>query len=489
VFQFIVLSIYTLCILFLFIYSLGQLHLSIVYLKKNKLNNSVKNNIAALTDSLPFITIQLPIYNEKEVIERLLKKISEINYPKHLFEIQLLDDSDDETTEIASRVILELDKSVSIDHIRRKGRTGFKAGALKYGLEFAKGEFIAIFDADFVPDKDFLLKTLKAFENEKIGVVQTRWGHLNRKYSLLTEAQAFGLDAHFTVEQKGRNQENCFISFNGTAGIWRKKCIEDAGGWQSDTLTEDLDLSYRAQLKGWQFVYLEEVISPAELPITIGAYKSQQYRWNKGAAETHLKVWKNVWRAKLNPKIKFHALLQLFKGFGFLASFLLTLTTVPILYFKSINPSVIYLMNALSFTLICVLALTLFYYASLTKLMPSKSNRIRYFLKYFPSFIAISLGNSLHNSVAVIEGYLKIKTPFIRTPKFNILEKENSINTSGNISYITFFEGLLSIYFLAAVILSFVFFDFTFLPFHILLTFGYGYMFFNSFAQKIQWKA
>ena len=216
-------------------------------------------------------------------MERLLDNIVKLEYPSHKLEIQVLDDSTDESIETTSEQIKRLqDKGFNIHHIRRENRTGFKAGALKEGLTVAKGEYIAIFDADFLPKSDWLKRTIPYFKNDKIGVVQTRWGHINRDYSVLTRVQAFALDAHFTLEQVGRNTKGHFINFNGTAGVWRKECIIDAGNWEGDTLTEDLDLSYRAQLKNWEFKYLEHVETPAELPVVISAARSQQFRWNKG---------------------------------------------------------------------------------------------------------------------------------------------------------------------------------------------------------------
>ncbi|MGB0432396.1 MAG: glycosyltransferase family 2 protein, partial [Bacteroidia bacterium] len=308
-------------------------------------------------------------------------------------------------------------------------------------------------------------------------------------YSLLTKMQAFGLDAHFTVEQKGRNLENCFVSFNGTAGIWRKSCIADAGGWHSDTLTEDLDLSFRAQIKGWSFIYLENVESPAELPVTIGAYKSQQYRWNKGAAETHLKLWKPVIKSTIPFKIKAHAILQLLKGFGFVSSLLLTLMSVPVLYFKTAGTGTLITMQVLSFTLICIVALVMFYFTSTVYSTQHRKVGLKHFALQFPSFMALSMGTTLHNALAVIEGYLGIKTPFIRTPKFNSANngKPQIESFKGNITWLTFFEGAFFIYFAFGVSMSFSLNDYTFMPFHLLLCFGYGYFFFYSFAQRFQW--
>jgi cellulose synthase/poly-beta-1,6-N-acetylglucosamine synthase-like glycosyltransferase len=480
--ELITLAIYTVAILYLFVFSLSQIHLTWAYIKKRKKQSKAEFSSAYK----PKVTIQLPLYNEPTVAQRLIEQVAKVRYPLERLEIQILDDSTDDTSDIIKNALLKLPSSLNIKHIQRSNRAGYKAGALKEGLKTAEGELVAIFDADFLLQPDFLEKTVGFFTNENLGVVQTKWGHLNEDYSLLTKTQAFGLDAHFSIEQKGRNIEDCFISFNGTAGIWRKNCIEDAGGWQSDTLTEDLDLSFRAQLKGWKFLFLEDVVSPAELPITVGAYKSQQYRWNKGAAETHIKLWKQVKKSPIPIKIKAHALMQLVKGVGFIASFILTITSVPILYFKSAGTSTNTTMQVLSFTLLCIVALVMFYLASAISHQKSRKGGIVKFIKEFPGFIALSLGTTMHNTVAVIEGYLGIKTPFVRTPKFNITNGKKVI-AEGNITWLTFIEGSLAIYFVFGVFLSFKLLDFTFLPFHLLLFVGYGYFFVYSIAQRFNW--
>ncbi|MEE3148243.1 MAG: cellulose synthase family protein, partial [Bacteroidota bacterium] len=284
--------IYTLALTVIFLYSLAQLNLLFNYLKAKKKKDDAPVFNFSNAEEIPFVTIQLPLYNELYVVERLLDNIAQIDYPLDKLEIQVLDDSTDESLQTTQRKIEALQAAgIPIKHITRTNRQGFKAGALKEGLAIAKGEFIAIFDSDFVPNPDWLQKTVPYFKDEKIGVVQTRWAHLNRDYSLLTKIQAFALDFHFVLEQVGRNFGHHFINFNGTAGIWRKTCILDAGNWQGDTLTEDLDLSYRAQLKKWDFKYLEDVETPAELPVAISAARSQQFRWNKGAAENFQKLY------------------------------------------------------------------------------------------------------------------------------------------------------------------------------------------------------
>ena len=295
VLEYIIITIYSLALILIFMYALSQLNLLFNYKSAKKKKDTspkfnLKNNI-----EIPFVTVQLPVYNEMYVMERLLNNIVKLDYPVEKLEIQVLDDSTDQSVITTIAQIKELQKTgINIRHIRRTNRKGFKAGALKEGLEIAKGEFIAIFDADFLPQKNWLLETIPYFKNDKIGVVQTRWGHINRNYSTLTKIQAFALDANFTLEQVGRNTNGHFINFNGTAGVWRKKCILDAGNWEGDTLTEDLDLSYRAQLKKWKFKYLEHVKTPAELPVIISAARSQQFRWNKGGAENFQKMIKHI---------------------------------------------------------------------------------------------------------------------------------------------------------------------------------------------------
>ena len=292
---YIVLFFYAMAILLIFFYGLAQLNLLFNYLKSKKTKKNHEKLDFSNPQEIPFVTIQLPIYNEKYVVKRLLNQIAILDYPIDKFEIQVLDDSTDDSISETNNIVLTIAATgINIQHITRTNRIGFKAGALKAGLVTAKGEFIAIFDADFLPEQNWLLKTVPYFKNEKVGVVQTRWGHINRNYSILTKIQAFALDAHFTLEQVGRNSKLHFINFNGTAGLWRKKCIIDAGNWESDTLTEDLDLSYRAQLKKWEFVYLEDVVTPAELPAILSAARSQQFRWNKGGAENFAKMKNKV---------------------------------------------------------------------------------------------------------------------------------------------------------------------------------------------------
>src|SRR6266481_4602537 len=280
--------------------------------------------------NLPVVTVQLPIYNEIHVIERLLKAISEIEYPIEKLEIQVLDDSTDETYKVSQREVAKL-RARGFDAVilRRENRVGFKAGALDYGFQKAKGEFFFILDADFVPPPNILKESIDYFADPKVGMIQTRWGHINRTFSWLTRAQAILLDGHLVLEQTARSRTGRFFNFNGTAGLWRKSCIREAGGWQHDTLTEDLDLSYRAQLRGWKFVFLADIVTPAELPVDIDGFKSQQHRWTKGSIQTCKKVLPRIWRSKLPLFIKVEATAHLTANFAYLLMVFLCVVLQP----------------------------------------------------------------------------------------------------------------------------------------------------------------
>ncbi|MBL4667828.1 MAG: glycosyltransferase family 2 protein [Flavobacteriales bacterium] len=481
--ELILIVIYGLTLSFIFLYSLVQINLVINYLRKG--GKEVDPN-PILENELPFVTIQLPLYNELYVVERLIDSIAQFDYPKNKFEIQILDDSTDSTVDIVAKKVKEY-KSLgfNIYQHRRANRTGYKAGALKEGVEIAKGEFIAIFDADFLPSPLFLKKTIPYFQNENIGVVQTKWEHLNKNYSLLTRLQAFGLDAHFTVEQTGRNVGNHFINFNGTAGIWRKSCIEDAGGWESDTLTEDLDLSYRAQLKGWKFQYLEKLGSPAELPAAMNALKTQQFRWTKGAAEC---TRKNLLRVLKNKELPFdtkvHALFHLMNSSIFICIVLVSVLSIPMLMIKNNFVEYRLLFQLGSFFILSAIFLGVYYFVSLSSSYENKFKAAFHFIFLFPLFLSVSMGLSLHNALAVIEGYMGKKTPFIRTPKFNIIENKDVWQKNkylvSSVSFLTVLEFLMTLYFAYGIYSAFYYNDFALLPFHIMLFLGFGYVTFYS---------
>ncbi|MDG2415491.1 MAG: glycosyltransferase family 2 protein [Flavobacteriaceae bacterium] len=488
---YLIISLYTLALLLVFFYSLAQLNLLFNYLKHKKKGTHDPLIDLSKKELVPYVTIQLPIYNEAYVVERLLENIAFMEYPKDRLEIQVLDDSTDASVEKTASLIKGLqDKGLDIVHVRRTNREGYKAGALKEGLAIAKGSLIAIFDADFLPQKDWLLQTVPHFGSEDIGVVQTRWGHINRDYSILTRIQAFALDAHFTLEQVGRNAQGHFINFNGTAGIWRKECILDAGNWEGDTLTEDLDLSYRAQLKNWRFKYLEEVETPAELPVVISAARSQQFRWNKGGAENFRKSVGKVLRAPhLSGKTKFHGVMHLLNSSMFLCVFLVGVLSIPMMFIKSTFPELAWVFEVTSFFIVSTIILFVCYWFTYKNI---QGKGIEHFLQYiglFFTFFTVALGFSLHNSLAVLEGHRGKRSEFVRTPKFNI----NSIKDSwkGNqylskkISPNVILEGLLMCYFFYGMYIAVPLNDFGLFPFHFMLFLGFGFVFFKSLSAKI----
>jgi cellulose synthase/poly-beta-1,6-N-acetylglucosamine synthase-like glycosyltransferase len=437
-------------------------------------------------DSFPKVTIQLPLYNEKYVVERLLRTVAHMEYPREKLEIQVLDDSTDDSVPLTKQLITELAQSgIDIKHIWRSNRQGYKAGALKEGLAVAKGELIAIFDADFVPQKNWLFQTIPYFKDPNIGLVQTRWGHLNRNYSILTKIQAFALDAHFTLEQVGRNSQSHFINFNGTAGVWRKTCILDAGNWQSDTLTEDLDLSYRAQLKNWKFKYLEKVETPAELPAIISAARSQQFRWNKGGAENFSKNAKRVLQSNtIGFKTKVHGVLHLLNSSMFMAIFVMSVLSIPVLYIKQAFPQFHLLFNFLFFFIITSVLFFISYWVTYKNIHGGGFQNFLQYCGLFIAFYTIAMGFSFHNTVAVLEGLYGKKSEFVRTPKLNIEglkdKWKQNIYLTKKISKNVFFEGLLMLYFFFGIYSAFHLVDYSLLFLHLMLTVGYGYVFFQS---------
>jgi len=368
--------------------------------------------------TLPLVTIQLPIFNEMYVADRLIDTVCEIDYPRELLEIQVLDDSTDETTEIAELAVRRnAARGFNIKHLHRVDRRGYKAGALEAGLKEASGEFIAIFDADFVPPTDFLQKTLGYFEqDEKVGMVQARWGHLNRDYSLLTRIQSILLDAHFVLEHGGRNRSGCFFNFNGTAGVWRRNAITDAGGWQHDTLTEDLDLSYRAQLKGWRFIFLPDLVSPAEVPVEMNSFKSQQHRWAKGSVQTCMKLLPRILRSSQPLAVKAEAFFHLSANFNYLLMSLLSILMFPAMVVRySMGWSEMMLIDVPLF-FAATASVGNFYIVSQRELYTDWRQR----LKYLPFLMSIGIGLCVNNTRAVLEAMFRKESEFARTPKYGI---------------------------------------------------------------------
>ena len=485
IFLIIALVFYCITTLFIFCYTLLQFHLTVAYIKLKKRKKQTSENVS-LSDEEVFVTVQLPLYNEPYVTERLIDAVCALDYPKNFLEIQVIDDSNDETIEIVDKVSAKWEKlGINIKVIRREDRSGFKAGALKHALEIAKGEFIAIFDADFIPSIDFLRKTVPVLNQKGIGMVQTRWGHTNREYSLLTKAQAFWLENHFRIEQTSRSNLNLFFNFNGTAGIWKKQAILEAGNWQADTLTEDLDLSYRAQLKGWKFLYLEDVISPAELPPTLSALKGQQYRWTKGGAEVSRKLIPALIKSKQPLKIKLHAIGHLLNSGVYLAIAISAFLSIPLLFIKDIVPSLKPMMTVGTVFFSNFIVLAVAYFIATRDYFKNKN--IFQFVKMFQLYLSFAVGMSFHNSIAVLQGYFGKRTPFIRTPKFN---NENNGQlafkrfSTAKISNSFIIYILLFLLFLTAAVYGIISKNFGFLLFHLTLTLGMALLLFFDFKES-----
>jgi cellulose synthase/poly-beta-1,6-N-acetylglucosamine synthase-like glycosyltransferase len=425
----------------------------------------------------PDVTIQLPVFNELYVVDRLIDSICALEYPKDKLEIQVLDDSTDETYDVVEKSVKRYQMlGYDIKHIHRINRAGYKAGALKNGLATARGEFVAIFDADFVPRQEFLQKTLPYFyTDEKIGLVQTRWEHLNGEYSLLTRTQAFALDGHFVIEQDVRNKAGYFINFNGTGGIWRKSAILDAGNWQADTLTEDLDLSYRAQLRGWKFKYLNDVTSPAELPAEVNALKSQQFRWTKGAIETARKILPEVWKSNIPLRVKIHSTFHLTNNIVFPFILLAGILNVPLMFIKQKGGHDLYF-AMMSVFVLAFIGSFLFYLYSQKSVYTDWRRRIL----LFPLFMAGSMGFAVNNSRAVFEGLFKRKSEFVRTPKYAINTKKDSWEGKKyaglKIGWVSIVEMVLAVYCFFGVISSLYYMQFAAVPFQLLYFLGFFFV-------------
>jgi cellulose synthase/poly-beta-1,6-N-acetylglucosamine synthase-like glycosyltransferase len=477
---YLLLAVYCICILFTTFYCIMQLDLLFWYRKPKK-------ETLPILATYPTVTIQLPLFNEAYVSERLIDNIVKLDYPADKLEIQVLDDSNDETVGIVAAKVAEYQaKGVNIVHVRRPDRSGFKAGALRDGLKMTDSEFVAIFDADFLPKTDFLKQTIPHFfKDEKIGVVQTRWEHLNEDYSLITKLQAMQLNVHFTVEQAGRQRGGFWLQFNGTAGVWRRETIEDAGGWHSDTLTEDLDLSYRAQLKGWKIEFLEHVGTPSELPAEMNALKAQQFRWMKGGAENARKLLKLVWDAPLSTPQKVHATQHLMASGLFFAVLISAIVSVPLVYFidgmifdtKLFFVSLAGLFSIISLSMVA--NMQDYNLGGKTRLEKAVS-----MILIFPIFLSMSMGMSLHNAIAVWEGYSGRKSPFVRTPKVGLDGVKGAFSKGlympRNLPTSTIVEGFMSLYFIFGLYASIVTGVHEFQIFHGMLAFGFGAICFYS---------
>ncbi len=437
--------------------------------------------------TLPLITVQLPIFNEKMVVSRLVKGVAALDYPRELLEIQILDDSTDETREICEAEAERLRADgFDVTLLHRVDRTGFKAGALENGMARAKGDYIFILDADFVPSPGVLHEVIHYFTDEKIGMIQTRWGHINRDYNLLTKAQALFLDGHLVVEQVARSRSGRFFNFNGTAGIWRKHTILDAGGWQHDTLTEDLDLSYRAQMLGWKFIFLKDVISPAELPVDITGFKSQQFRWTKGSIQTCLKLLGPVWRSDIPLLLKIEATIHLGANFAYFLLFMMFFLVVPGSGAEVTMGGYRGWLFDLPVFIFTTGSIGAFYLSSQIAAYPKKGWKN---ILYLPVLLGLGIGMSLSNGKGVIEAMLGQESAFIRTPKYGIEKKGQKWQRAAGRptkKLLLVLEIIFSLYFTSLVIFAILNNYWSSLPLLLMFSMGFWYVAAASLAPLFQ---
>jgi cellulose synthase/poly-beta-1,6-N-acetylglucosamine synthase-like glycosyltransferase len=435
----------------------------------------------------PVVTVQLPIYNEMYVVDRLIDAVVALDYPRERLEIQVLDDSTDETQQIAELAVRrQAARGFDIKYLHREDRTGYKAGALEAGMAAARGEFIAIFDADFLPPADFLTKTVPYLvDDDRLAVVQARWGHLNQSYSLLTKVQAVLLDGHFVLEHGSRHRSGCFFNFNGTAGVWRREAIADAGGWQHDTLTEDLDLSYRAQLRGWQFMFLPDLVTPAEVPVEMNAFKSQQHRWAKGSIQTCRKLLPYILLADLPLRVKVEAFFHLTANFNYLLMVALSILMFPAMVVRYEMGWTEMLLIDIPLFAAATLSVVNFYAISQREAYPDWRTRV----KYLPVVMAIGIGLAVNNAKAVIEALFGDSGEFKRTPKYGIERRQDEwqgkkYHQSMPIQPLV--ELALGLYFTVTVLYALANGIYGTLPFLVLFQFGFLYMGLTSIVQQLR---
>jgi cellulose synthase/poly-beta-1,6-N-acetylglucosamine synthase-like glycosyltransferase len=447
----------------------------LVYLYyKHKENKTTEPAAHFHAEDLPRVTVQLPIFNEQYVVERLLDAVCRLEYPKDKLDIQLLDDSTDETVEVA-RILV--DRYAALGHpvyyLHRNNREGYKAGALEAGLKTAKGEYVAIFDADFVPPPDFLMKCIHHFTDPKVGMVQTRWTHINRNYSLLTQVEAILLDGHFVLEHSGRARSGVFFNFNGTAGMWRRRAIDEAGGWEHDTLTEDTDLSYRAQLKGWKFLYLQDVECPAELPVEMTAFKTQQARWAKGLIQVSKKILPQVFASDVSRHVKIEAVYHLTANLSYPLMIVLSVLLLPAMVIRFYQGWFQMLYIDLPLFLASTFSISSFYLVSQKELFPKRWLKS---LLYLPLLMSLGIGLTITNTRAVLEALVGKQTSFVRTPKYRVESKKDRVGAKKyrkRLGWVPWIELLIGTYFALAVFYAIDNENYFTVPFLLLFVIGY----------------
>ena len=436
-------------------------------------------------EALPRVTVQLPLFNEMYVVERLMDSIHDLDYPRDKLEVQVLDDSIDETQGICRRKVEELkQRGLNIHYIHREDRAGYKAGALENGLRTATGELVMVFDADFLPQPEMLRQMVHYFTDTRVGMVQARWSHLNQDYSKLTEVEAMMLDGHFVIEHTARHRSGRFFNFNGTAGIWRISTIADAGGWQHDTLTEDMDLSYRAQLRGWNFVYLYDTISPAELPVEMNSFKSQQFRWAKGSIQVALKLLPTIMRSHVSKRVKAEAVFHLVNNFAYPLLLLLSLLLLPNLAVRTTHGWREVLLIDLPLFFGTTGSVIGFYILATREVNPKGwFNKI----KYLPLMLSVGIGLCINQTRAVVEALMGKKTAFVRTPKHGVARRDADWTVCRYRAIkdlVPFFELFMAVYFAATLAVAAKGGHFLSMPFLLLFLIGYGYVGMLSVYQR-----
>lgn len=473
--QIIIIGAYLAILSLLAIYGAHRLSLVFMFWKNRKRDPKPVGEFGPT--KLPRVTVQLPMFNEQNVATRLIESCAKIEYPRDKLEIQVLDDSTDETVELARAKVEELrEKGLDIVYLHRSDREGYKAGALENGLKQAKGELILVFDADFKPDPKILHRTVHFFKDPKVGMVQARWGHINQDYSLLTRIEALMLDGHFVIEQEARSRTGRFFNFNGTAGVWRREAIADSGGWEHDTLTEDMDLSYRAQLRGWQFIYLRDVIAPAEIPVEMNAFKSQQHRWAKGSVQVARKMLPTVMSSKLPLGVKLEAFFHLTNNFAYLLMVPLSLLLLPCLMVRPHGSFREVLLIDLPLFLFTTVSLGTFYISAYCG--SGRGSLLQGFFKV-PFLMSLGIGLTLNQARAVVEGLIGHESEFVRTPKHGVEKKNESWmkrKYRGSKNLVPLFEYLFAIYFLVAIIVAVGGHHWAALPFLVLFLLGFVYV-------------